>query len=137
MKNRERSQPFDEFMQFPTVADWRPKAAPEYGPNARLLPIGFLRDLIKPSLYSNIRRLEAEYIGELCADIEKHGIREPLILSLDDQGRVCLHDGHHRVVCADLLGFTELPVELEDSAGVQKHNLPQKVLIDVLWNKAL
>lgn len=134
MKNRERSEPFEEFMQFPRVVDWRPKAAPGYGPNVRMLPIGFLRDLIKPSLYSNIRRLEADYIGELCADIEKRGMQDPLLIVLDEQGRVCLQDGHHRVVCADMLALEELPVEIGSSAGVAKHNLPQKVLVDLLWD---
>lgn len=99
-----------------------------------MIPTEFLRRMIKPSLYGNIKRLEADYIEDICTSIKQHGILEPLIVSLDDQGKMCLRDGHHRVVCADLLAIEELPVRLERSQGVAKHNIPQRDLIDLLWS---
>lgn len=134
----ERREPFEEFIGSTAVIQM-PRAkrsnSKEYGPNARMVPLSLLMSLIDPADFGNIRRLESEKMNDLCADIESRGVQLPLLVALDEQGKMCLRDGHHRVVAAAVLGIEELPVELEQSNRVKKFNIPQRVMIDWLWGK--
>ncbi|MGO2860631.1 MAG: hypothetical protein ACTIC1_05705 [Brevibacterium sp.] len=49
---------------------------------------------------------DAPHTGALLADIEANGIKLPILLG--DDGRVW--NGHHRLLAARILGFTEVPV---------------------------
>jgi len=47
-----------------------------------------------------------EYVAKLLSDIEKNGIKLPVLLG--DDGRVW--NGHHRLLVARILGIPEVPV---------------------------
>lgn len=52
--------------------------------------------------------------AEFAADIEKRGIREPVIIGIDPDGYASLREGHHRVAIAQELGIEEIPFEIID-----------------------
>lgn len=50
-------------------------------------------------------------IAEIRVQLENEGLREPLELVIDRDGRIVLRDGHHRILATDGMGqFDYLPV---------------------------
>lgn len=58
---------------------------------------------------SEILAHEVGYLNELAADIKENGIRDPLNFHVDNNGRLCLRNGHHRLLAAEVIGMNWLP----------------------------
>lgn len=99
-----------------------------------LLPSSLLIQMIDPAKVAAMWRTEAEKMEEIAASLESEGLREPLLIVMDE-GRVALKDGHHRVAIADKSGGRSLPVEIRRSPGLRKMNIPLADLVEVLWSK--
>jgi len=57
--------------------------------------------------FEYLRTEHRDAIRRLTASVQRHGIRQPILLGTD--GRVW--DGHHRLCVADALGLARVPVE--------------------------
>ena len=53
--------------------------------------------------------MEEDYIRELAADIAVNGLREPVRFRVSKSGSLCLRNGHHRLLAAELVGLRWLP----------------------------
>lgn len=102
-------------------------------PDVVMLPLSFLKGLVKPSTFNTISRLEEEYVRSLCEQITAYGIQKPLIIAFDGE-KVCLLDGHHRVHCAEILGIWWVPVVFETAPKITKHSVPLTELVRTLWS---
>lgn len=79
-----------------------------------LLAVDYIQENFTPGEETNTWAEEFRWIidfdnnhtGALLADIEKDGIKLPILLG--DDGRVW--NGHHRLLVARILGMTEVPV---------------------------
>lgn len=73
------------------------------------IPIEIVLWLAQPQQYN---RVINEDIDWLIKSIEAHGVREPLELKCDNQGHVCLQEGHHRLRASVVLQSSHLPLTL-------------------------
>ena len=58
---------------------------------------------------------------ELCKSVGRAGVRDPVTIRIKDDGRIWIHDGYHRLFCADYAGCRKpIPVRIEEKeAGFQ------------------
>jgi hypothetical protein len=98
----------------PTTPAFRP--APEYHDKAEYVPIDVLKQFVEID-----RRVTPKFranepgavIDELANDIKANGLKEPLILEYDPATHTALlTEGNHRIVAAEALGMTEVPVRV-------------------------
>ncbi len=55
------------------------------------------------------------YLVSLRRSIEREGIREPITLKIENDGKMVVQDGYHRLFCADYIGYKkEIPVKVGD-----------------------
>lgn len=82
-----------------------------------------------PHELAKIRRREAAWLDELRGQILADGIREPLELAIDPDGRICVQNGHHRIIIAVDERIERLPVRWRRSEGVRMHSAPAREVI--------
>lgn len=84
------------------------------------LPLDFVMMFTDRGRMSHIRHREAAYIAELSQSMLTEGILTPLEMNLDREGKIRLHEGHHRIIVANNLQhyFPRVPVKLKRVDGV-------------------
>lgn len=92
-----------EMVKTPTVS--------EFGKNVEMLPV---QELEKFQTHDRRKQPWGADMDELKADIEKNGIKEPLLIGYNHaEKKAVLWDGNHRLGVAKELGIKELPVRVE------------------------
>lgn len=97
-----------------------------------LVPRAIVEDAVQVNWMRDVERTEAWKIEELAADIEVNGLRTPLLLSVDRDGRLILHHGHHRTAATRRWAwFDWLPVQVQLSERIRIHK-PARVQDHIL-----
>lgn len=96
---------------------------------AGLVPTDVLATIADPGELARLRRRQPEYLADLREQIMADGVREPLELAVDANGRICVQNGHHRVIVAIDAGIERLPVRWVRSEGVRMHSVPAREVI--------
>lgn len=95
------------------TVDW-PKEPWRYGPDPDTitpLPTWWLRSIANRGELAAAARHDYRLDG-LRNSIDELGIATPLAVNIDQLGRVCLADGHHRLVVATELDLAECPARI-------------------------
>ena len=105
--------------------DW-PKEPWRTHPDAAVtepLPVWWLRSIADPAELAKAATHDYR-IDTLRASIDDIGITTPLVMNIDQLGRICLADGHHRLVIATELGLAEAPVTPKTVARIGGYGVP-------------
>lgn len=78
-------------------------------PNARAVPVSVLREFADPQILNLHQTRDNDYINEIKDSIQREGLLHPMLLVMDDDGKVRLHDGYHRLAAAQRLGLDHFP----------------------------
>jgi hypothetical protein len=100
--------------------------------SATPVAIDALLEVADPVKLENIRRWERDYTAEIGAKIENEGLREPLVLLVDRKGRVCLWDGHHRLVIGVDQEWEKAPVRIETTDMNRGYGKPVAEVLSAL-----
>jgi hypothetical protein len=76
-----------------------------------VLPAWWLRNVADPAELHAAATHTYRLLG-LYPSIAQGGIHTPLVVNIDQLGRACLADGHHRLVIASELRHTRCPVKV-------------------------
>jgi hypothetical protein len=87
------------------------------------LPTWWLRSIASPSELAAAAK-HHDRLDLLRPSIDEIGIHTPLTVNIDQVGRVCLADGHHRLVTADALGLDVCPAQLDVVARIGGYGVP-------------
>jgi len=87
------------------------RAAPERPPTNEI-PL----ELVRPNRHQPRTAFDPESLSELAASISRHGVLQPIVVSLDGDGYE-LVAGHRRVLAARLAGRTTIPAVVRDEVG--------------------
>lgn len=87
-------------------------------PEAIPLPISLVRKLAQPNRLAEISLNDRDLLDYLTTSIGDRGFDEPMMVVLDDHGRVLLRDGHHRLIAASVLGLSTVPVVFQQSKKI-------------------
>jgi len=87
------------------------RAAPER-PTTNEIPL----ELVRPNRQQPRTAFDPEGLSELAASISRHGVLQPIVVSVDGDGYE-LVAGHRRVLAARLAGRTTIPAVVRDEVG--------------------
>jgi ParB family chromosome partitioning protein len=87
------------------------RAAPER-PTTNEIPL----ELVRPNRHQPRRAFDSESLSELAASISRHGVLQPIVVSVDGDGYE-LVAGHRRVLAARLAGRTTIPAVVREEVG--------------------
>jgi len=87
------------------------RAAPER-PTTNEIPL----ELVRPNRHQPRTAFDPESLSELAASISRHGVLQPIVVSVDGDGYE-LVAGHRRVLAARLAGRTTIPAVVRDEVG--------------------
>lgn len=73
-------------------------------------------ELIRPNRHQPRTSFDPEGLSELAASISRHGVLQPIVVSVDGDGYE-LVAGHRRVLAARLAGKTTIPAVVRDEVG--------------------
>src|SRR5947207_13118482 len=73
-------------------------------------------ELVRPNRHQPRTAFDAEGLSELAASISRHGVLQPIVVSIDGDGYE-LVAGHRRVLAARLAGRTTIPAVVRDEVG--------------------
>jgi len=85
--------------------------APER-PSTNEIPL----ELVRPNRHQPRTAFDQEGLSELAASISRHGVLQPIVVSVDGNGYE-LVAGHRRVLAARLAGRTTIPAVVRDEVG--------------------
>lgn len=99
----------------PLPQPWRKDAQ-----NVYFLPTEFVLKFTDRQRMALLRASEPEYLAELAQDMLTYGIKTPMELWLDSNGKLRLQEGHHRMCVVDENRdrFLRVPVILNHSKGI-------------------
>lgn len=100
------------------------------------LPVDTLRLIAKRDRLMDLRRNQQPRLERLEHDIDLNGLREPLIVIVDEAGRVALKDGHSRLTVCPGLGYTKLPVRYRKSNRLRSHGRSARDVLVSLIDRA-
>lgn len=83
---------------------------------AVLIPVEAALTFINDSRLKTIYNHEKEYIHSLAEDIRINGLHTPLEMKVDDDGKICLVEGHHRIMAAQLINVVNVPIILRHNS---------------------
>jgi len=73
-------------------------------------------ELVRPNRHQPRTAFDPEGLSELAASIARHGVLQPIVVSIDGDGYE-LVAGHRRVLAARLAGKTTIPAVVREEAG--------------------
>ena len=73
-------------------------------------------ELVRPNRHQPRTAFDPESLSELAASISRHGVLQPIVVSVDGDGYE-LVAGHRRVLAARLAGRTTIPAVVRDEVG--------------------
>lgn len=68
-------------------------------------------------------------------EIRNGTTRTPLLIVVDQSGKIALEDGHHRVLAAKELGYETLPVTFKDSKRISSHGKHVQTMLPMLLHR--
>ncbi len=83
-----------------------------------LLPLALVRKLAQPNRLSEIQLTDKDHLQDLLTSVKARGFDEPMVVVLDDHGRIVLKDGHHRLIVAVQLKLLKVPVRFQRSKRI-------------------
>jgi len=89
-----------------------PERLPTERPAATEIPL----ESIRPNRHQPRTAFDPENLSELAASIARHGVLQPIVVSVDGDGFE-LVAGHRRVLAARLAGKTTIPAVVRDEVG--------------------
>lgn len=96
-----------EYREFP-----EPKETTE-NPGQYLLPMELVLAFIDKGYHRDRERHDPQRLELLEQSIREEGLHEPILLLLDPDGKIRIHDGNHRLIVLQRLGHSKVPVNLE------------------------
>lgn len=113
------------------IAPFKPKLVTEpwehMADECVVIPVALVREISQPN---RLVRIANDDLTDLVQSLRDEGLRDPLQLLVDDRGRLCLQNGHHRLLAAEFLGRDSLPVRIESATSLRVDSYPAK---DVLF----
>lgn len=94
----------------------------ETHPDAVEVPLAALRAVAQPEDLQRARSCDRPRL--LARQIAQEGLRQPLELRFDRQGRVVLGDGHNRLVSAEVSGRPTLPAVARTVPKLPAYGVP-------------
>ena len=91
------------------------KDHPIFGKKAKLIPYSIAKIFVDDNRLKTVLAKEKDYVYNLAEDIKHYGFKEPLQMKLDPDGKICLTEGHHRMIVCDILKLEEVPIYLDIS----------------------
>lgn len=84
------------------------------------MPTDFVLMFTDRGRMSQLRAREPQYLAELAGQLLREGIKVPLELNIDINGKMKLQEGHHRMIgIMGMLGhFPRIPVKIKRVNGV-------------------
>jgi hypothetical protein len=100
----------------PLPAPWKDH---QFAKSVYLLPLDFCMTFVDNSYLLKVERDDTLRIAELAESMLVEGIKTPIILVIDGQGKLRYHDGYHRlsVILANREHFPYIPCLLNHSTG--------------------
>ena len=89
--------------------------SPVRAPAERLSTNEIPLELVRPSRHQPRTAFDPEELSELAASISRHGVLQPIVVSIDGDGYE-LVAGHRRVLAARLAGRTTIPAVVRGGA---------------------
>lgn len=118
----------------PEPEPWvRPEPWRDTCPQAVELPVSLVACLVDPSEYAAAvgHRFRVDPLAE---DIGVNGLREPVVVHMDAQGKTVLADGNHRLVAHVEQGWLLIPVEVRNVRLIRGFGVPARRFVDLLLN---
>lgn len=100
-----------------------------------LLPTWWLRTVADPGELAGAASHTYRLLG-LVSSIAEGGIHTPLVVNIDQLGRVCLADGHHRLVVASELHVAACPVQVKTVSRIGGYGVPIGPAVSTLITQA-
>jgi len=102
--------------------------------DATLIPLDVALSFVKNGRLKTIYNQEADYIHELAEDIQKNGLRTPLEMKVDNDGKICLVEGHHRMLAFQLINVVNVPIILTyDAKRVTGYGRQMNHYSEMIW----
>lgn len=79
---------------------------------ATLIPVKVALRFANDSRLKTIYNHEHDYIHSLADDIGRNGLHTPLEMKVDDDGKICVVEGHHRLMAVQLIDVNNVPIIL-------------------------
>lgn len=117
-----------------TLDPWRCHA----GPDVILVPRELVERLVQPDRMREIAD-DVEDLEELAESIESVGLQNPLRLVVDQNGKICVRNGHHRIIVTRRWEHFEwLPLRIERSDGIRVNRAVRvsDVILELLLRSA-
>lgn len=86
------------------------------GEHATLIPVDIALRFAYDNRLKTIYNHEKEYIHQLADDIGRNGLHTPLEMKVDDDGKICVKEGHHRLVAVQLINVVNVPIVLRHNS---------------------
>jgi hypothetical protein len=100
-----------------------------------MVPTWWLRTVADPGELAGAAT-HSYRLRHLAPSIAKEGIHTPLVVNIDQLGRVCLADGHHRLVIAMELHVTACPVQVKAVPRIGGYGVPVGPAVATLVTQA-
>ena len=86
-----------------------------------LLPVSFVVQFADKDQIANNRVRVPDKVLELKESIDREGLKQPAIMTLDSYGKLRYHDGYHRLTAIlELEDFTHIPIVFRRGTGRTK-----------------
>ncbi len=83
--------------------------------DVRNIPLEFILLFVDDARLKTIWSKEQDYIENLAIDIFKNGLKNPIELKSDLEGKICVTEGHHRIIACQQLKIKKIPTTLKTS----------------------
>lgn len=109
----------------------RPEPWRDTHPSAVGLPVSLVFKLVDPGEYTGAVAHRFR-VDPLVESIGSEGLREPVVVHMDQTGKTVLADGNHRLAAHIEQGWDTIPVLFRTVRLIRGNGAPVKVLVDGL-----